>query len=78
MGRDEGLGDSVGGELIEVGKGSVGRGEDDDMGVGELVGVVGIEKMEGGVGLEEIEMGEVGEVGEEKERYIEVRVVGVE
>ena len=75
MGTDDGLRHSVAAQFIEVGKGTLATGQDDDIRLRQFVGVVGIEKMHARVAFQHIEIREVAEVAQQNHSYIHLTLL---
>ena len=75
MGTDDGLRHSVAAQFIEVGKGTLAAGQDDDIRLRQFVGVVGLEKMHARVTFQHIEIREVAEVAQQNHSYIHLTLL---
>ena len=76
VGLDDGLANACLLDLMQIGKGVLCAGQDDDIRRGDLFRLVAIEKIEAGIDLQHVEIGEVGHSPQLDDRHINLAFRG--
>ena len=77
VGTDDGLSHTVAAQLVQVGKGTFTSRYEYDIGFCQLIGVVGIKKMNTRVAFQHIEIGKIAEMAQQDNGYIDFTQFGL-
>ena len=77
MGPDDGLGTSVATQFIQVMQRGLGAWQDDDVGLLDIFGIVGIEQVNSGITLQRIKVGVIGQMPQHDNGHIDFAAFGL-
>ena len=75
MGTDDGLGTTIATQLVEIVECRLGSRQNDDIGLRDIIHIIGIEQMDARIALEGIEIGIVREVFQHDDSHIDLALL---